>query len=299
MTCWIVKRPANFLPPFPSAEPRAWPRVRSQISSASVAGPQLWCRPARPGRRAAAGPTARADRSCRASPGRPAAGPTTATVGLREAGVADQPVSQTKVCDTRADRGAPSSSFRSRCVRSRRRITVSAVPVVELRRLRRRVPPRFAGRAQVARCRRRERPRPVRESAPRGRKDVRLDAAAGGGRGGRRDVDADGETGVREPHGRSRRRRPSPPRTRRRPPRPRRVFRGPKPPPRRGDPGPWAGPLGGYRPPRDAVRHRPRRRARGGRPGHRVAAGLSRRRRPRTASAPAAGGRTARPARGT
>ena len=32
-----------------------------------------------------------------------------------------QRVSQTKVCDTGADRGAPSSSFRSRCVRSRRR----------------------------------------------------------------------------------------------------------------------------------------------------------------------------------
>ena len=42
-------------------------------------------------------------------------------VGLRDAGVADQPVSQTKVCDTGADRRAPSSSFRSRCVRSRRR----------------------------------------------------------------------------------------------------------------------------------------------------------------------------------
>ena len=57
-----------------------------------------------------------------------------------------QPVSQTKVYDTDADRVHR--------------------PVVELRRLRRRVPPRFAGRAQVARCRRRERPRPVRESAP-------------------------------------------------------------------------------------------------------------------------------------
>ena len=103
-------------------------------------------------------------------------------------------------------------------------------PVVELRRLRRRVPPRFAGRAQVARCRRRERPRPVREPDPRGREDVGLDAAVGGGRagsgppgglrsrtwdelgrGGRRDVDAGGETGVREPHGRARRRRPSAP----------------------------------------------------------------------------------------
>ena len=83
------------------------------------------------------------------------------------------------------------------------------------------MPPRFAGRAQVARCRRRERPRPVREPDPRGREDVRLDAAVGGGRadsgppgglrsrtwdelgrGGRRDVDDGGETGVREPHGR-------------------------------------------------------------------------------------------------
>ena len=45
-------------------------------------------------------------------------------------------------------------------------------------------PPRFAGRSQVARCRRRERPPPIRESAPRGLEDVRLDAAAGGGRGG-------------------------------------------------------------------------------------------------------------------
>ena len=42
----------------------------------------------------------------------------------------------------------------------------------------------------------------------------------------RHDGDADGETGVREPHGRARR--PSGPRTRRQPPRPQRVFRGRK-----------------------------------------------------------------------
>ena len=58
-------------------------------------------------------------------------------------------------------------------------------PVVELRRLRRRdAPAILAGRAQVARCRRRERPRPVREPDRRGREDVRLDAAVGGGSAG-------------------------------------------------------------------------------------------------------------------
>ena len=87
--------------------------------------------------------------------------------------------------------------------------------VAEFRRLRRRVPPRFPGRAQVARSRRRERPRPIREPDSRGREDVGLDVAAGGGRaasgppgglrqrtcdelrrGGRRDVDDRGETEV-------------------------------------------------------------------------------------------------------
>ena len=43
------------------------------------------------------------------------------------------------------------------------------------------LPTRFAGHAQVARCRRPERPRPVREPDPRGREDVRLDAVAGSG----------------------------------------------------------------------------------------------------------------------
>ena len=77
---------------------------------------------------------------------------------------------------------------RSACVANEglrhRRGSGPPFPVVELCRLRRRVSPRFAGRAQVARCRRRERPPPIRESAPRGLEDVRLDAAAGGGHGG-------------------------------------------------------------------------------------------------------------------
>ena len=75
--------------------------------------------------------------------------------------------SQTKVCDTGADRRAPSSSFRSRCVRSRRR---SPCPPAGCR------ASAFsadtcAGRAHVARRRRRERPRPVREpGTPAGRR---------------------------------------------------------------------------------------------------------------------------------
>ena len=76
-----------------------------------------------------------------------------------------------------------------------------------------------------------------------------------------------------------------------------------------GDPGPWAG---GHRPPRDAVRHRrdaaveAADQAAGWLPGFASALHRDARapvnsdadRRPRTASAPAAGGRTARPARG-
>ena len=72
------------------------------------------------------------------------------------------------------------------------------------------------------------------------------------------------------------------------------------------------GPVGRHRPPRDAVRDRPRRRGRGGGAGGGLAAGLrvgsapgragsgepDADRGPRTASAPAAGGRPPRPARG-
>ena len=103
-------------------------------------------------------------------------------------------------------------------------------PVVELRRLRRRVPPRLlgvlrspgAGGVNVL----------VRSASrtPAGGRTSGSTAAAGDGRagsgppgglrprtcdelgrGGRRDVDAGGETGVREPHGRARRRRPTGP----------------------------------------------------------------------------------------
>ena len=74
--------------------------------------------------------------------------------------------------------------------------------------------------------RQRARPRPVREPDPTSSSTPRpvaaapvpdrLEASVRGpgyelGRGGRRDVDAGGETGVREPHGRTRRRRPSAP----------------------------------------------------------------------------------------
>ena len=99
---------------------------------------------------------------------------------------------------------------------------------------------------KVARCRRRERPRPVHESAPGGREDVRLDAAAGGGRGssglpgGLRPEDLRGARPRRAARRRRRRRNRgaraartssstatvAPPGLVGRPPRPRRVFRG-------------------------------------------------------------------------
>ena len=74
----------------------------------------------------------------------------------------------------------------------------------------------------AARFRRRERPRPVREPDPRGREDVRFDAAAGGGRAGfgplrgprpkdlsgRRDVAGGGENRGARAVRRARRRRP-------------------------------------------------------------------------------------------
>ena len=149
-------------------------------------------------------------------PRRPAGTPPAAcscdweAVGLRDAGVADQPVSQTKVCDTGADRGAPSSSFRSRCVRSRRR---SPCPPSG-----RRASSSSATRA-AAIC------FGVLRSPGAGGVNVLVRSASRPAAVGRtsgstlRPVAAapvpdrleGGETGVREPHGRARRRRPSPP----------------------------------------------------------------------------------------